>query len=231
MDCEACTDRLVDLLEGELDAAEAEPARAHLAECESCAAAFARLERGRELATMLVLEEPPASVRNAVLAAARERAMARAPVRVPDSVERPASEPREPRHDREDEDGGLWASFLRWLGSLAMGPQVAMAMMLLLMIGIGLWYLPGLRSRPAGDAHAILDPAPGDEAGPSQGLQPAAPLDLEADPRTGRIRPRDEHPARPPRPAPRTPPATEIAATRRVDDREERAEAESPTEA
>lgn len=245
MDCEACTDRLVDLLYGELDEPDAESTRAHLAECESCAGALARLERGRELASFMVMEEPPSAVRNAVLAAARERGAAmRAPTKVPAAIEEPsAREPRRVDHDEED-GGGLWSSFLRWIGGFAMGPQVAMAMMLLLMVGIGLWYLPGMRSRGGpGDAQAILDPAPGDEVGPSQGPEPAAPLDLEADPRTGRIRPRDEdqEAAPPPRHAQRTessgeaeapaevapsePPAEEIAIAE-----DEEAEAPPPDE-
>lgn len=231
MDCEACTDRLVDLLYGELEEPDAESTRAHLADCEACAGALARLEKGRELASLMVVEEPPSAVRISVMAAARERAAQRAPAKVAEPPRQPA-EPREARGPRggDDDGGGLWSSFLRWLGGFAMGPQVAMAMMLLLMVGIGLWYLPGLRSRDPGGPHAILDPAPGDEVGPSAGLEPAAPLDLEADPRTGRIRPREEEPARPtPRPAqPRPEPAPErVAAREAADEDREPAQAEA----
>jgi TolA-binding protein len=180
MDCEAVTDRLIDLLYEELDQADAEKARAHLSGCESCAAAFDRMSSGRELASMLKMEEPPSAVRVSVLAAARERAMDRA------SRPEPAREPaRAPAREVEREEVGLWAAFVRWLGGFAMGPQVAMATMLLLMVGIGLWYLPELREHDPTDDNAILDST--DEVGPSATLEPAQPLELEADPRTGRM--------------------------------------------
>jgi hypothetical protein len=197
MDCESCTDRLVDLLEELVDGDDAEALQGHLTTCESCSAAFERMKAGRELASFMVLEEPPSAVRASVLAAARERAAGRASLR-PEVVERPeqVAVVRETRRDDapkpDDGEGGLWSSLMRWLGSLAMGPQVAMSMMLLLMVGIGLWYLPELRRHDPTDTHAILDPATGDEAGPSGALAPAEPLALDADPRTGRIRAREE---------------------------------------
>ncbi len=211
MDCEACTDRFVDLLYDELDDADAEATRAHLAQCEGCEAAFGRMSAGRELASFMVMEEPPARVLSAVLAAARERAGERASIKPELETVVPAAV-REARddHDRHDDEGSLWSRFMRWLGGLAMGPQVAMAMMLLLMVGIGLWYLPELRRHDPSDVTAIVDPAAGDEVGPSVGLEPAEPLDLQADPRTGRIRPREEiahTTARRTRPAPSPSPA------------------------
>lgn len=168
MDCEGCTDRLIDLLYGELEDADADATRAHLAACETCAAAFARVTKGRELGTFLLVEEPPPAVRSAVMRAARERAAGRAPVRsdpVVQSVR--ATETRE--REQDDESAGLWASLARWLGGIAMGPQVAMAMMLLLMVGIGLWHLPDWRGKDPTGIHAIDDPAAGDEVGPSRG--------------------------------------------------------------
>jgi TolA-binding protein len=195
MDCEACTDRLVDLLYEELGETDTARARAHLAECERCAAAFERMSAGRELATFMVLEEPPKNALHAVMRAAEERARGNAPARE-DAIEpsaravHPSTGPREPSDDRDE--GGLWAAFIRWLGGFAMGPQVAMAVMLLLMVGIGLFYLPELRRGDPTDAQAIVDPSTHDEAAPSSGLVPAEPLDLEADPRTARIRNRAE---------------------------------------
>lgn len=226
MDCEAVTDRLIDLLYEELDEADAEKARAHLSSCESCAAAFERVSAGRELASMLKIEEPPAAVRAHVLAAARERASERA------SRPEPAREPaRAPAREIErEESGGLWGAFVRWLGGFAMGPQVAMATMLLLMVGIGLWYLPELRDHDPTDDNAILDS--NDEVGPSSSLEPAQPLDLEADPRTGRMvqaeHAEEERPPREPRPPQLE--AAQVAANEREQPREPRPEPQVITE-
>ncbi|MCB9591666.1 MAG: tetratricopeptide repeat protein [Sandaracinaceae bacterium] len=187
MDCEACTDRMVELLYGELTDEDAEETQAHLDSCESCGEAYARIQTGQRFASMLDLVEPPVSVLDSVMAAARDRAAGRAPVAEPAPDEIATA----PRPDAEDE-GGPWAAFLKWIGGFAMRPQLAMAMTLLLMVGLGMWYLPTLRENDPADSHAIVDPAPGDEVGPSASLVPAEPLDLEADPRTGRIRPREE---------------------------------------
>jgi hypothetical protein len=64
-----------------------------------------------------------------------------------------------------------------------------MAMVLLLMVGVGLFYLPGLRRDRAVEGGAIVNADPGDEAGPSATIQPAAPLDLRLDTRTNRLQP------------------------------------------
>lgn len=223
MDCEGCTDRLIDLLYGEIDDADAEAARAHLDGCEACAGAFERVSAGHELATMLVIEEPPPSVLESVMAAARERA-GRVSAKPEPPVAHPAHVvPREAREREEDDEGGIWSSLMRWLASFAMGPQAAMATMLLLMVGIGLWYLPDWRGIDLADTHAIVDPA-GDDVSPSAGLVPAEPLALEEDPHRARIRPRgaDEQPvpapsrarpAAPPPPVEASPPVRERVAS------------------
>lgn len=218
MDCEACTDRLVELLYEELPEEDAEATRAHLSGCEACSQAFAQIRAGKGLAAMLEMAEPPASVLDAVMAAARERVADRAPAQEP-AHERPATAPR----PDEEEASGPWAAFLKWVGGFAMRPQLAMALTLLLIVGLGMWYLPTLRQSDPADSHAIVDPAPGDEAGPSTSLVPAEPLDLEADPRTGRIRTREDEAAeervaavRPAPPAPTPEPAPEVTGERSV---------------
>ncbi len=218
MDCEACTDRLVELLYEELPDADADATRAHLSGCEACSQAFAQIRAGKGLAAMLEMAEPPASVLDAVMAAARERVADRAPAQEP-AHERPATAPR----PDDEESSGPWAAFLKWVGGFAMRPQLAMALTLLLIVGLGMWYLPTLRQSDPADSHAIVDPAPGDEAGPSTSLVPAEPLDLEADPRTGRIRTREDEAAedrvaavRPAPPAPTPEPAPEGAGERSV---------------
>lgn len=192
MEDEEFTDRMVELLYGELPEDEEEAMRAHLERSDAAQEAFERICEGRELASMLTLEDPPPGLLDGVLAAARDAAAERAPATVPDEHPAEIHRATSPREAEPEEDAGLWGQFLQWIGGFATRPQFAMAMMLLLMIGIGMWYLPDFRDSDPADSQAVIDPTPGDEVGPSASLQPAEPLDLEADPRTGRIRPRDE---------------------------------------
>ena len=106
-------------------------------------------------------------------------------------------------------------------GSFKTGDAITdAAMTLVLMVGIGLWYLPELRRHDPADTHAIVDPAPGDEVGPSASLVPAERLDLEADPHTGRIVPREDlAQAAPQRRQPAAPEA-EVTDEQEVDDGE-----------
>lgn len=188
MDCEACTDRMVELLYGGLPAADAEAARTHLARCDACTETYGRVSTGHQLASMLELVDPPVSVLDSVIAAARQKA-----AHIAHAPEEPAAPVHRATLPREDEErGSALASFLQWVGGHAMRPQMAMAMTLLLMVGLGMWYVPTLHQSDPADSHAIVNPAPGDEVGPSASLAPADPLDLEADPATGRILPRDD---------------------------------------
>lgn len=187
MDCEVCIDRIVELLYGGLPDAEAAATRAHIEGCETCTEAFEHVSTGQKLASMLELAEPPASVLDSVMAAAREKAVGKVSV-APSEPDRAIAKP--PRED--EEEGGLFASILQWIGGFAMRPQMAMAMMLFLMVGLGMWYLPTLRQVDPADSQSIMGEAPGAEVGPSAGLEPATPLDLHADPVTRRIRPRDD---------------------------------------
>lgn len=189
MEDEDFTDRMVELLYGELEESEEADMRAHLDSSEASREAYSRLTEGHQLSAMLEMEEPPPGLLDGVLAAARDVAAERVPATEPVEPEvRRVASPREPR----EEETGPWGAFLQWLGGFAARPQFAMAMMLMLMIGIGLWYVPDFRGDDPMDSQAILDPAPGDEVGPSASLQPAEPLDLEADPATGRMLPRDD---------------------------------------
>ncbi|MGF1467788.1 MAG: tetratricopeptide repeat protein [Sandaracinaceae bacterium] len=163
MDCETCTERLVDLVQDELDEAAAEATRAHLEGCEACAATYARLTEGQALAEQLPRVEPPPDLTAAILAAARERNLELGRARR--DVTLVAAPPERAR--LQEADAGPLAAFLRWLGGLAMGPQVAMATLLLLMVGLGLWALPELRRHAPTQTSSVVDPVPGDEVGPS----------------------------------------------------------------
>jgi hypothetical protein len=185
MDCETCDALLIDLVERELDEAKAAEVRAHASSCESCGHALARLEGGRRAAAELVRVAPPKL--DAVLAAARAHVQAQAAEKARASEPSPvqAALPSSPPPAEPTE--GLFDQIVRWLGSWAARPQVAMATMLLLMVGIGLWYVPQLRWQDRADPDGtIVEPDVHAEVG-SPALVPAEPLDLDLDPRSRRV--------------------------------------------
>ncbi|AKF06436.1 Fe-S oxidoreductase [Sandaracinus amylolyticus] len=212
MPCESVEDRLLELVYGELPDREARDVRAHVSGCEGCGRSLARLEGGRALARKMEPVEPRADLLDAVRAAARAKA-AETVARVSAPAEAPAAAAaqRRPRASEAPAERGWWTDLLRWLGSMAMGPQVAMATLLMLMIGIGLWSLPALRGRnERASTDALVEPDPAGEVGPSRALEPAEPLAFDFDPRTRRLAPVGEvvepEVAEPAAPAPTTRP-------------------------
>ncbi len=182
MDCELCEKKLVDLLYDELDESAAAETRAHLESCEPCRLAMGKLELGRAFARRLELA--PAPSLSGVLAAAREQAAANRALR--DRVEGDAATPPAVAPREQEPSGGAVGRFLRWLGAVAMGPQLGVATVLLLVVGIGLWYLPQLGGDGRDHTLAVLEPEP-QSVGETTALAPAEPLQLAHDPRTGRV--------------------------------------------
>ncbi len=180
MDCELCEKNLIDLLYGELDESTTAEMRSHLEGCEACRQAHARLEGGRAFARKLELSPPPSLA--SVLAAARVQAAANRAAREPASAPSPAAAPPP---ERAEQDSGL-PRWLRWLGAIAMGPQLGVVTVLLLMVGIGLWYLPQLGGNGDRGPMDVLEPEP-PPVSETTALAPAEPLQLEHDPRTGRV--------------------------------------------
>ncbi len=169
MGCDAIEERLLDLLYEELPQHEAAEVRQHVDTCEACRRSFARLSVAKRLATHLPLEDAPRSLDAKIMAAARAK------------VGAPQAAPRA-------EDDGFFAKIGQFLSSFALGPQVAMAMVMLLVVAIGVWYVPRI-DESGGSGTVMVDPL--NEAAPS-GVQPAPGLDIALDPHTRRIRPRDE---------------------------------------
>jgi len=131
MDCETCTDLLLDLHYDELDAARAAEVRDHLASCDDCRAASERLGRTRALAAKLPLPDPPTHSASVMAALAATPQVATAVTgRV--SAVIPIERAREVKA----------AGWLQRVGELAMRRQVAMVAISLLMVGLGLRYLP-----------------------------------------------------------------------------------------
>jgi TolA-binding protein len=130
MTCEKCKVDLLSLVYGEYEPSEAEAMHGVIASCSSCSTELEKLKRTVRLARQLDELEPPRALDRLIL----ERARAHVAEQKAASRAKPAME--------EEEKTGLWAALLRWVGTFAMGPQVAMATLTLLVIGIGLWYLP-----------------------------------------------------------------------------------------
>lgn len=186
MDCARCEPLLLDLVAEELPPDAAELARAHVRSCTACGEAYAKLEAGMRVARELPDVEPPPEVTARVIALAEAHVRARgvsAQPRAPTSV-RPLAGLRD---------------WLDSLGRFSMEHQVGMAIVFLVVIAVGAWSLPKLRHLPDVAGGAVVNPDASGEAAPSSGLQPAEPLDLKVDRRSGRIRSADEGAAEPAR--------------------------------
>lgn len=176
VNCDEAEKAVLDMAYGEVEHARVAELEAHYAGCASCAEALAKVKRGISLGHQLRREGAPSM--SVVLQAARERAAA---IRAAKTVE---AEPP-PATIRETKTEAPFEGFFAWLGRIAMGPQLGVATVLLVVVGIGLWYLPRLRS-PSALEVATLEPDPMTGAD-TQALAPADPLELTHDPRTGRV--------------------------------------------
>lgn len=177
MQCNDCQHLLIDLAYGATHVPEVAAARAHVAECSVCRPALQKLERSLQLVAQLPLLEPSAKASNEIMRLARNhaltaRTLGQAPM--PRPVEPPVA---------------LVDRVRVFLSQFAMGRQVAMATVMVLVIAVGLWFVPRARQHDLAGGN-VVNPDPDGEAGPSNGIVPAAPLDLDL--RQGRIRARDD---------------------------------------
>lgn len=169
MDCETYENHVMDLLYEEADPATQTEAKRHADGCTRCSALYASL-RGARSEARLVLEEPSPELEARILAATR-------------SVHTEL-----PWHRRA-------LRWLSWAGSHAMRPQLAMAAVLVLILGSSLLLLrarpgaPGAgpiavteRGVPAadeGDAPAPSPPAAAAQGAPAAAYEAAAPADAK----------------------------------------------------
>lgn len=182
-DCERWENRLLDLAYGEIEKGDEREVRAHLDGCEHCRRGLEKLTRGRSLARHLEQLEPPPEAMQAVLRAARDKALeieaarAQAAQAKAEHEESAAARPAPP----PPEATSWWGALL----GVVMAPQFAMATLLLLTVGVGLWWFPG-RGPSTGAPPLVSEPTTTLAAGP-EALTPAEPLRFEVDPRTGRV--------------------------------------------
>jgi len=151
MDCEKFEATLIDELYGELDELTSAACKRHVEGCARCAALFGGLQATRRLA-VLPLVAPSKDLEERILAAERE---ARKVV------------PIERRLSRA----------LSWAGSWAMRPQVVMAALFLLLVGVSSSLLSG-RKGDAVSAYSTPPPAEGSSAQAAAPIGPTPPAEL-----------------------------------------------------
>ncbi len=151
--CDQVQALLVELVCGELPSDLKAAVRAHTQTCAVCEAEADQLERVLGLASALPMAEPSAAVSERVMLAARDALAART---------EKAHSPLRPAHVAEADDKRQttwWGRLTAW----AFSPQIAMASVLLLMVGMGLYALPLGRQ----NTHLALEAAPEDRAIPA----------------------------------------------------------------
>ena len=133
----------MDLLLEEVPPAEARRLRAAIALCPYCRSDFALLSGIDEAAPKALMAEAPMSIDAVVMAAAFAAHDT--------SVNTVA--------DRSPQSASGWARFVAFVGQAAVGPQFAMATVMLLVAAVGFWYVPARESRDVlGSTVVALDP-------------------------------------------------------------------------
>lgn len=136
MGCEAYNERLLDLFSEELSPAEERELRAHLEGCATCHASYLRLSATLRIANDLPIVTPRRELDAPLLAAARAR------------VSKLEASP-------EPSTRGAWWETLR---SILLGPQFAMATVMVLVVAFGLFAIPELRRDPPIAGRRMLEP-------------------------------------------------------------------------
>ncbi len=152
LSCERVRDLLAEYVCDELPAEWSAEVRTHTETCARCRAEAGGFARVLDLAVALPVAEPSDAVSERILLAAREAAANRAA--------KAALEPKEGRLS------AWWTRLSAW----AFSPQVAMASVLLLMVGMGLYALPLGRQ----STQLALEAVPEDQALPAPGAASAA---------------------------------------------------------
>lgn len=161
-DCEACRDALTELVCDELDADTRAAVMRHIEGCTSCAMELSRFRSVMQVAEAVPLEAPSQRVHDAVMLAAREAQARRAAQ----------------AQAKRDAAPGLLAKLRAWLasaGTWAMSPQVAMASVLLLMLGVGLMALPLGEDREPVALRAAEEPEAAEPTSASAATVPVMP--------------------------------------------------------
>lgn len=167
MSCETCQDLLIELVCDELAVDQAAAVRAHALKCERCGPELEKLSFTLKASSSLGLMSPSPEVERRIMQAAREAIAGRARGPAREAAAQAASY------------GGIADWFAR-LVSFAMSPQVAMASVLLLVVGIGLYALPlGPRNAPEQTALRAAEEESDEQGAAPSGAASATAAPLE----------------------------------------------------
>ncbi len=160
MPSDRCEELLATLVSGDLGEEQERAARAEIAGCSAHAASLRKLDVGMRFAALLPSVEPRAGLDDAILAAARAKVAA------------PKAAAAAPKPAPAAEES-FAAKALAVLRRMATGQQLAMSTVMLLVVAIGLWYLPARRDMPNAAGETVMAPQLADE--PPRSAAPYAP--------------------------------------------------------
>jgi len=152
MDCERFDKVTLDLLYGELDELSAAAARRHLHHCTRCQGIWNKLRATKDIAVVPLVEPPPDLFESIVLAERQAESALPLPQR--------------------------FSRMVSVVAGYAMRPQLAMAALLLLMIGSSLLFV---RQDPAGRGQVSVTELGAPRAAPLEAAGRAAPVVVEGD--------------------------------------------------
>lgn len=169
LSCAQAHEKLIELAFGELSPELSAAVRAHIGSCNKCQPAWEQMRQVLDVAAELPLVEPPDTLSDRVMEAARV------------ALEKRASVLQKPPHTAASASTSTALSWWSRLSSWALSPQVAMASVLLLMVGMGLYALPLGRNATQLSLEAIPEePSPGDPSPGDPRAASAARVPLEA---------------------------------------------------
>lgn len=145
----------MDLLAGELSPEEEGSLRSAVQGCAECGAEFEMMALLMDFSGPALKATAPEGMDAVIMAAAKEH------------VEQVAATAPEATL-------GIWAKLGEWLESFAIGPQFAMATVMVLVVAVGFWYVPKHESHEvAGSTVVLSDPEGEAVAADDPGLAPA----------------------------------------------------------
>ncbi|MFT5356741.1 MAG: hypothetical protein ACI9KE_003967 [Polyangiales bacterium] len=146
----------MDLLAGELPPEEADSLRTAIKGCDDCGPEFEMMALLMDFSGPALKATAPKEIDAVIMAAAKEHAEHRV-------TSSPVSQ-----------TPGIWARLGEWLESIALGPQFAMATVMVLVVAVGFWYVPKHESHEvAGSTVVLSDPEGEAVAADDPGLVPA----------------------------------------------------------
>ena len=145
----------MDLLAGELSPEEEGSLRAAIGSCDVCGPEFEMMALLMDFSGPALKATAPSEIDAVIMTAAKAHI-------------------QQARVASPTPSGGIWARIAEWLESFAMGPQFAMATVMVLVVAVGFWYVPKNESHEvAGSTVVLSDPEGEAVAADDPGQAPA----------------------------------------------------------